>query len=126
VHQYLGQIGPSNPKGRDCRSHENAQASLGLTHWLGTLASRPSRASDARLAGRSQTGGSRSLGDRFCEFYNYGDGTTVGLDLDRRRDDGEYALSETHAGAWTEYVEDVEGDFGTFLLDLVRERLAYD
>jgi SMI1-KNR4 cell-wall len=63
---------------------------------------------------------------RYFEFYNYGDGTTVALDLDRRRDDGEYALCETHAGASAEYVEGVEGDFGTFLLDLVRERLAHD
>jgi hypothetical protein len=63
---------------------------------------------------------------RFFEFYDYGDGTTVALDLDRRGDYGECALTQTHAGAWEEYVEDVDGDFGTFLLDRVRRRLADD
>ena len=61
---------------------------------------------------------------RYFEFYDYGDGTTVALDFERRRPDGEYALAETHAGAWREHVEDVEGDFGSFLLALVRECLA--
>jgi len=61
---------------------------------------------------------------RYFEFYDYGDGTTVALDFERRRDDAECALVETHAGAWTEQVEAVPGDFGTFLLELVRTELA--
>ena len=61
---------------------------------------------------------------RYFEFYNYGDGTTVALDFGRRSDHGECELAETHAGAWAEYAERVDGDFGTFLLELVRERLT--
>jgi hypothetical protein len=58
---------------------------------------------------------------RYFEFYNYGDGTTVALDFSSRAPEGECALAETHAGAWDEHVEIVEGDFGSFFLDLVRE-----
>jgi hypothetical protein len=60
---------------------------------------------------------------RYFEFYNYGDGTTVALDFDRRDAAGECALAETHAGAWNEHADDVAGNFGTFLLALVREDL---
>ncbi len=57
---------------------------------------------------------------RYFEFFDYGDGTTVALDLDSRDASGECALAETHAGLWAEYVEDVDGDFGSFLLALVQ------
>ena len=63
---------------------------------------------------------------RYFEFFDYGDGTTVALDLDSRDASDECALAETHAGGWEEYVEDVEGDFGTFLLERVRARLAWE
>ena len=63
---------------------------------------------------------------RYFEFYDYGDGTTVALDLDHRDSDGECALAMTHAGAWSEHAEPVNGDFGMFLLDLVRNHPADD
>ena len=61
---------------------------------------------------------------RYFEFFDYGDGTTVALVLDSRDAAGECALAETHAGTWAEYVEDVPGDFGSFLLALVRRSLS--
>jgi hypothetical protein len=60
---------------------------------------------------------------RYFEFFNYGDGTTVALDLDARDPSGECALAETHAGGWAECVDDVDGDFGSFLLARVHARL---
>jgi hypothetical protein len=60
----------------------------------------------------------------YFEFFDYGDGTTVALDFKSRDAFGECALAATHAGGWAEYVEDVDGDFGEFLLARVRARLA--
>jgi hypothetical protein len=60
---------------------------------------------------------------RYFEFFDYGDGTTVALDLGSRHASGECALAETHAGGWAECVDDVDGDFGSFLLARVRARL---
>ena len=60
---------------------------------------------------------------RYFEFFDYGDGTTVALDLAARDASGECLLAETHAGGWEEYHEEVEGDFGSFLLALVRAGL---
>jgi hypothetical protein len=47
----------------------------------------------------------------------------VALDLDARDPSGECALAETHAGGWAQCVDDVDGDFGSFLLARVHARL---